>query len=83
MPELPITIDLQHPVTVGEETLERLVIKRRPKAKDLKAMDRHKGDVAKTCALIACLAEIPDSWVEQLDSSDFTRAAEVVGDFLS
>ena len=80
---LPIKIKLQYPIMAGDEKLTELIIKRRPITKDLKAMDEAKGEVGKSAALLARLADIPPSWVDQLDASDFTNAAEVIGNFLS
>jgi hypothetical protein len=46
-------------------------------------MDQEKGEVAKSAALLAQLAEVPTSWIDQMDASDFTKAAAIVSDFLS
>lgn len=79
----PITIKLTYPIAIGDETITELTIKRRPKTKDLKAMDQAQGEVGKSAALLARLAEVPDSWIDQLDAVDFTAAASVVDGFLS
>ena len=80
--DLPIEIALKHPFEVGDETVDKLIINRRPKAKDLKAMDQESGDIAKSACLLATLAEVPTVYVDQMDARDFMRAAEIVGSFL-
>ena len=79
----PIVITLKHPIEIGDEKVEKLTIKRRATAKDLRCMDQEKGEIAKSAALLARLAEVPVRWVDQMDAADFTVAAEVVGSFLS
>lgn len=79
----PITIKLSHPVEAFGEQVSELVIKKRPKAKDLRAMDSEKGEVGKTAALMAQLTGVPSSTIDQLDAADFMKASEVVEGFLS
>ena len=79
---LPVTIKLDHPIEAGTDKITELVISRRPKTRDLKKMDEEKGEIAKSAALLATLADVPVSWIDQMDASDFMRAAEVVGNFL-
>ncbi|SPD73818.1 conserved hypothetical protein [uncultured Desulfobacterium sp.] len=80
--ELPIKIDLSFPISVFGEEVRELNIKRRPTTKDLKVMDSEKGEVSKTAALISRLCDVPPGSVDQLDASDFSKAAEVVSGFL-
>jgi hypothetical protein len=80
--DFPIEIKLQYPITIGDERIEALTIKRRAKAKDLKAMDGISGEIGKSAALLAQLADVPVSYIDQMDAADFTRAAAVVADFL-
>ena len=80
--ELPIKIELNYPISAFGETLKTLEIKRRPTAKDLKAMDSEKGEVSKTAALMSRLSDVPPPCIDQMDASDFARAAEVIGGFL-
>ena len=81
--DLPVKIKLDYPIQAGDERVEELIIERRPRAMDLKVMDQEKGEIAKSAALLAQLTDTPLSWIDRMDSSDFTRAAEVVGNFLS
>lgn len=81
--ELPIKISLTYPVEAFGDEIKELEIKRRPTTKDLKAMDSETGEVAKTAALLAKLAEVPPATVDQMDASDFSKAADIVQGFLS
>lgn len=76
------TITLQFPIESEGQTLEEIPL-RRPKARDLKKMETGKGgEIAKSIDLIANLAEIPSSAVEELDAADFQAVSEVVAGFL-
>ena len=56
---------------------------RRPKARDLKKMEKTKGgEVSQSIDLIADLAEMPPSAIEDLDAADFQKIGEVVSGFL-
>lgn len=79
----PITIKLKFPISVGDETISELTVKRRPKTRDLKAMDQATGEIGKAAALLARLADVPESWIDQLDAVDFTECGAVVDGFLS
>lgn len=79
----PIKIELNYPVQAFGEEIKELVIKRRPTTKDLKAMDAEKGEVGKSAALLAKLCEVPTATIDALDAADFSKAAEVIGGFLS
>jgi hypothetical protein len=83
MKDFPIEISLNYPVEAFGEQISKLVIKRRPTTKDLKAMDAATGEIAKTAALVARLCEVPPATIDQMDAADFTRAADMVQDFLS
>ena len=75
------TIKLKHPILIdGQETAELTL--RRPKVRDLERMDKVSGEMAKTVALVADLAEITPDQVRELDAGDFTVVAEALGDFL-
>lgn len=81
--EFPYVFKLDHPLTVGEKKIERITLKHRPRAKDLKSMDEKKGDIAKMIALVANLSDELPVYIEQMDGRDFLRLSEVVGSFLS
>jgi hypothetical protein len=66
-------IKLQYPLDGVEE-----VELRRPKVRDLRKMDKVKGDLAKSVALIADLTELSPDQVEELDAADFTAISDIV-----
>lgn len=74
-------IELTHPIQANGEQLSVLEL-RRPKVKDLKALDQATGEVERVSLLIVALASIPPSSVDEIDAEDFARIAEVVGGFL-
>ncbi len=75
-------IKLQFPIESEGQTIETITL-RRPKARDLKKMENGKGgEIAKSIDLIANLAEIPPSAVEDLDAADFQAISGVVAGFL-
>jgi len=83
----PLQYTLKHPLELRNadgaviETITVLVL-RRLKGRDLKAMDGAKGQGSMVLALIAASAGVPPSTVDQLDAEDVTAAGEVVADFL-
>lgn len=75
------TITLQYPVEVDGVATDTLTI-RRPKVRDIKMMDQHKGEIEKSIHFIAALCEIPPASVEELDADDFGKLSEKVGGFM-
>lgn len=75
------TVTLTHPIEAHGETLAVLTL-RRPRVKDLRAMDEAKGDVGRAAALIGALAGLTPREVDQLDAEDFARLGQAVADFL-
>ncbi|WP_434361067.1 phage tail assembly protein [Parasalinivibrio latis] len=77
------TITLGYPIEVEGEQITVITL-RRPKARDLKHMETAKGgEIAKSIGLIANLAELPPSAIENLDASDFQKVSDVVASFLT
>jgi hypothetical protein len=76
-------IELQYPIDISGAKVSVLHL-RRPKARDLEAMDRQGGgNVGRTVGLISALAELTPEQVRELDAADFNRISEVVSGFLS
>lgn len=76
------TVRLQYPIQAhGEEVTELTV--RRPRVKDLRAMDAAAGDVSKTAVLIGGLCALTPKEVDSLDAEDFAALGQVVAGFLS
>ena len=74
-------VELLHEIKVGETIVDRIVLKR-PKAKHLRKMDRAKGDIGASLALIVALSGQPTAVVDELDTEDLNRIGAVL-DFFS
>lgn len=74
-------VKLQYPIQAHGEELSELEL-RRPRVKDLRAMDAATGDVAKTAALIGALCGLTPKEVDGLDCEDFARVGQAVAGFL-
>lgn len=81
------TYKLKHPIELRNketgavtETITEFTI-RRPKGKQLKAMDRADGEVGRTLALMAAVCDQPPSVMDQLDVEDFAALGEVLDGF--
>jgi len=75
------TIALREPIEINGAKIGVLTL-RRPKVRDLEAIDKIAGETAKTVALIANLSELPPETVRELDAADFAAASKVVADML-
>ena len=76
-------ITLKYPIIVNDEQVTEITLPERLKLKHMKAMDNATGEIGKLAALIASLAELPLSAVDQIDVEDFNAIAEVAGGFLA
>jgi hypothetical protein len=76
-----IEITLREPVTLNGASIGVLRL-RRPKVRDLEAIDKVSGETAKTVALIANLAEWTPDQVRELDAADFASASKAVAEML-
>lgn len=74
-------IKLKYPITVNGSEVKELSI-RRPKARDLEAMDKAPGQIGKTILLVSNLAELTPDEVREIDGEDYSVIAEHLGDFL-
>jgi len=75
------TITLREPIEINGAKIGVLTL-RRPKVRDLEAIDKIAGETAKTVALIANLSELPPETVRELDAADFAAASKAVADML-
>ncbi len=84
------TFPLRRPVTITfnagqanerSETIERLEMRSVSKARDLRVVDGHEGEVAKAIALIAHLSGQPIRVIDELDPEDFAVLARKVNLF--
>ncbi len=74
-------VTAQYPVTADGEVVTELRI-RRPKIGDMKRLQKHKDELEKAIHMIANLAEVSPTVVEEMDAADFARVSEVVGGFM-
>jgi len=75
------TVTLREPIEINGAKIGVLTL-RRPKVRDLEAIDKIAGETAKTVALIANLSELPPETIRELDAADFAAASKAVADML-
>lgn len=89
-PALPdsVTVPLQYPVIKhgkdsGDEVyrVEALTL-RRPKARDMRAMDKAEGEVGKMMALASRLCGEAEAILDELEAVDFMAVNQAVAGFL-
>lgn len=72
-----ITVQLSEPVALGEapnvKTFSEITF-RKLKGRDLLAMDKMKGEMAKTFAMLASMGGVPFQVFEEMDTDDFQKA---------
>jgi hypothetical protein len=76
------TVTLSKPITGPTGETVTAITLRRPKAKDMRAMDNAKGEIGKSLALAGQLSGIPAPLLDNLDGSDFIELSEAVQGFL-
>lgn len=72
---------LQTPVTFNGTTYRELTF-RKPRTGDMMVMDMVKGEVSKTVALMATIADVPLPAFKLIELDDFTALSEVVAPLL-
>jgi len=75
------TLTLREPIEINGAKIGVLTL-RRPKVRDLEAIDKIAGETAKTVALIANLSELPPETIRELDAADFAAASKAVAEML-
>jgi hypothetical protein len=74
-----IVFQLSSEIKVMGQMVSQLEV-REPLARDLRVMDREAGQVAKQIALIAHIAAVPQSSIDQLSVADFKALADIADD---
>lgn len=78
-------VKLRRPVTIGDETISEVTV-RRPKVKDLRAMERARepggSEMDQGVAMAAALCDISIAVVDEMDAVDFASISEVITGFL-
>lgn len=78
-------IELKYPVErEGLSPLARVTV-RRPRVKDIAAMEaaRDRGEIAAIAAAVASMNGVPADVIEDMDAADFARLSEVLVPFLT
>ncbi len=75
-------VKLDHAITVDGKTVNELTL-RRPKVRDIKAVNGIKDDFNKFLQMTANLAQISPSELEEMDAADMAKVSQVVGKFLA
>lgn len=85
-PELPFTIELEDPISIGKgeniRTFNELVIEQKPKGKCFKGLNLNNMTYKDACTLIARVCSIPINAVEELSASDHIKVQEAINLFL-
>lgn len=76
-----VTLELKHPFEFEGKMVTELQL-RRPKLRDLKRAAKVKDDLDKSMTMLADLAEVSPKLLDELDTEDFTRAADMLGEFM-
>lgn len=74
-------LELKHPFEFEGEQIRAISI-RRPKLRDMKRAHKVKDDLEKSITMLADLAEVSPKLLEEMDTEDFTRACDVLGEFM-
>ena len=78
-------VTLSHPLKVGDELIAEVTI-RRPKVRDLRAMEKAREpgvtDIDQGIAMAAALCDLPLEAVDEMDAVDFASISEVITRFL-
>ena len=77
-------VKLVRPFRVEERMITEVTI-RRPKVRDLRALEkvREPGatELDQSIAMTAALCDLPPEAMDEMDAADFARASEVIGGF--
>jgi len=85
MPPTPaneVRVELEVPIEISGEVVRQLTF-HRPKVRDLLVMDQAKGEVDGTRRLLAQLAGVPPSQLNELDAADFVRCSNALAPWLA
>jgi hypothetical protein len=78
-------VRLTQPIVLDGKTITEVQV-RRPKVKDLRAMERENNGTAtqidQGVAMAALLTELPVEIVDEMDAVDFAAVSEVIAGFL-
>ena len=77
-------VKLGVPITLGDQKLTEVTV-RRPKVKDLRALDHldvNANDLTKGIEMAAILTGLTPETIDELDAADFAAISDVIAGFL-
>lgn len=78
------TVKLRQPINVGGDQVSEVTI-RRPKVKDLRALDLARApgasEMDQAIAMAATLGDLPLEAMDEMDAGDFAAISEIVAGF--
>ncbi len=83
----PVVYPLKHPIEIkardSEKVIETIteVTLNRPKGKHLRRLEKFKGEMTQTFALLADLTNLPPAAIDELDGEDFVILGEMIEGF--
>ena len=79
------SVKLVRPIKVEERMITEVII-RRPKVRDLRAMEKAREpgftELDQSIAMTATLCDLPMDAMDEMDAADFASISEVLGSFL-
>jgi len=78
------TLKLSEPIVIGGQKITEVAL-RRPKVKDLRALDHldvNANDLARGIEMAAILTGLPPAAIDELDAADFASISDVIAGFL-
>jgi hypothetical protein len=79
------SVKLVRPIKVEERMITEVII-RRPKVRDLRAMEKAREpgftELDQSIAMTATLCDLPMPAMDEMDAADFASISEVLGGFL-
>ena len=85
-----VTHTLKHPRTITlqalgrearEEVITQITVRACERAKDLRAMDGHQGEIARSIALVSALSDQPEFVIDDLHPDDFYALVAIAQGF--
>ena len=77
-------VKLAEPIMVGDQKLTEVTL-RRPKVKDLRALDHldvNANDLTRGIEMVAILTGLTPETIDELDAADFAAISDVIAGFL-
>jgi hypothetical protein len=77
----PVDVTMTGPDGERVEQIDTLRLRMRIKGKDMRTMDNHSGDIAKSIAMVARLSGQSFAVIDELDSEDLMRLIDTAQGF--